>query len=90
MFYYLIIDKSQNTKKEFVINTIAFPQGLTVMLCFHFMSCKLVTLCEIDTSGFPGFPVKIRFQYYLQLNHSFLFSKMIVYVIQLPFYVVLL
>ena len=37
MFYYLIIDKSQNTKKEFVINTIAFPQGLTVMLCFHFV-----------------------------------------------------
>ena len=90
MFYYLIIDKSQNTKKEFVINTIAFPQGLTVTLCFHFMSCKLVTLCKIDTSGFPGLPVKIRFQYYLLLNHSLLFSKMIVYVIQLPFYVVLL
>lgn len=90
MFYYLIIDKSQNTKKEFVINTITFPQGLTVMLCFHFMSCKLVTLCKIDISGFPGFPVKIRFQYYLPLNHSLLFSKMIIYVIQLPFYVVLL
>ena len=90
IFYYLIMDKSQNTKEVFVINTIAFPQGLTAMLCFHFMSCKLVTLCKIDTSGFPSFPVKIRFQYYLLLNHSLLFSKMIIHVIQVPCYVVLM